>query len=383
MAIRLVLGLGITVVMFAIAGRRFYWLYSLISSGNPPCPPVEGHPRADQGRVRRGGRTEEAAPVDGPGLAHSFTLWGFTILFLTIIEAYGVPVPARLPHSPDRQHRGHRVPRGLLRRGRGGLPDGLRRHPGEALAQPREPPVAVLRLPHRRGMAGPADDLRGHRLAAALPGRPGEHRLLPLRPVGLRLPRPGRVLDPLGTHVNSIIETIALLANIAIITGFLVFVSYSKHLHIFLAPINVATSRRPRALGALASTPDMSMEDVGEEDEVVFGAGRIEDFSWKQLLDMATCTECGRCQSQCPAWNTGKPLSPKLLIMDLRDNLFASADRVMAGTGLPAPRWRTSSLRSSTPTCCGPAPRAAPVSSSARWTSSTSTPSSTCAATRC
>ena len=138
------------------------------------------------------------------------------------------------------------------------------------------------------------------------------------------------VLKPLGTGVNSVIETVALLANIAIITGFLVFVSYSKHLHIFLAPINVATSRRPRALGALASTPDMSMEDVGEEDEVVFGAGRIEDFSWKQLLDMATCTECGRCQSQCPAWNTGKPLSPKLLIMDLRDNLFASADRVMA-----------------------------------------------------
>ena len=138
------------------------------------------------------------------------------------------------------------------------------------------------------------------------------------------------VLKPLGTGVNSVIETVALLANIAIITGFLVFVSYSKHLHIFLAPINVATSRRPRALGALASTPDMSMEDVGEDDEVVFGAGRIEDFSWKQLLDMATCTECGRCQSQCPAWNTGKPLSPKLLIMDLRDNLFASADRVMA-----------------------------------------------------
>ncbi len=72
------------------------------------------------------------------------------------------------------------------------------------------------------------------------------------------------------------------------------------------------------------------MEGVGDDDEVVFGAGRIEDFSWKQLLDMATCTECGRCQSQCPAWNTGKPLSPKLLIMDLRDNLFASAERVMA-----------------------------------------------------
>ncbi len=138
------------------------------------------------------------------------------------------------------------------------------------------------------------------------------------------------LLRPLGTGVNSVIETVALLANIAVITGFLVFVSYSKHLHIFLAPINVATSRRPRALGALASTPDMTMEGVGEDDEIVFGAGRIEDFSWKQLLDLATCTECGRCQSQCPAWNTGKPLSPKLLIMDLRDNLFANAERVMA-----------------------------------------------------
>ena len=81
------------------------------------------------------------------------------------------------------------------------------------------------------------------------------------------------LLKPLGTGVNSVIETVALLANIAIITGFLVFISYSKHLHIFLAPINVATSRRPRALGALASTPDMSMEDVGDDDEVVFGAG--------------------------------------------------------------------------------------------------------------
>ena len=180
------------------------------------------------------------------------------------------------------------------------------------------------------------------------------------------------------------IETVALLANIAIITGFLVFVSYSKHLHIFMAPINVATSRRPRALGALASTPDMSMEDVGEEDEVVFGAGRIEDFSWKQLLDMATCTECGRCQSQCPAWNTGKPLSPKLLIMDLRDNLFASADRVMANEPRRRRRGRRPwSPRSSTPTSCGRAPPAAPASRSARWTSSTSTPSSTCAATRC
>lgn len=55
-------------------------------------------------------------------------------------------------------------------------------------------------------------------------------------------------------------------------------------------------------------------------EDAVFGRGKIEDFTWKGMLDFATCTECGRCQSQCPAWNTGKPLSPKLVIMDLRDH---------------------------------------------------------------
>jgi Fe-S oxidoreductase len=64
----------------------------------------------------------------------------------------------------------------------------------------------------------------------------------------------------------------------------------------------------------------------------VFGVGRIEDFTWKQMLDFSTCTECGRCQDQCPAWSTGKPLSPKLLIMGLRDNMFASADNLLSGT---------------------------------------------------
>ena len=107
----------------------------------------------------------------------------------------------------------------------------------------------------------------------------------------------------------------------AVISGFIVFVSYSKHLHIFMAPINVAFSRRPRALGALNKTPDMDMENIDED--TVFGVGEVGHFSWKQMLDFATCTECGRCQSACPAWNTEKPLSPKLLIMGLRDNMFA------------------------------------------------------------
>jgi Fe-S oxidoreductase len=138
------------------------------------------------------------------------------------------------------------------------------------------------------------------------------------------------VLGPLGVGVNSVLEVVFLLANIAVITGFLVFVAYSKHLHILLAPINIGVSRRPRALGALDKTPDMDMENVTED--TVFGVGHVEDFTWKQMLDFATCTECGRCQSVCPAWTTGKPLSPKLLIMGLRENMFASADRLLSGS---------------------------------------------------
>src|SRR5690606_26808685 len=61
------------------------------------------------------------------------------------------------------------------------------------------------------------------------------------------------------------------------------------------------------------------------------GVGAIEDFSWKGILDFTTCTECGRCQSQCPAWNTEKPLSPKLLVMGLRDHAYAKAPYLKAG----------------------------------------------------
>src|SRR5690606_24661992 len=74
----------------------------------------------------------------------------------------------------------------------------------------------------------------------------------------------------------------------------------------------------------------VDMEDA-DPDKDTFGAGRIEDFTWKGILDFTTCTECGRCQSQCPAWNTGKPLSPKLLIMSLRDHGYAKAPYLLAG----------------------------------------------------
>jgi Fe-S oxidoreductase len=120
-----------------------------------------------------------------------------------------------------------------------------------------------------------------------------------------------------------------------VILAFLLIVLHSKHLHIFTSPINVYTSRRPNALGPLLPI-SYKGEPINFEDppeEATFGKGRIEDFTWKNYVDFMACTECGRCQSQCPAWNTGKPLSPKLLIMDLRESMFAQAPYLTAANG--------------------------------------------------
>jgi len=66
-------------------------------------------------------------------------------------------------------------------------------------------------------------------------------------------------------------------------------------------------------------------------DDARLGVGRVEDFTWKGLLDFSTCTECGRCQEQCPAWNTGKPLSPKLVVLALRDHAYATTPGLRPG----------------------------------------------------
>jgi Fe-S oxidoreductase len=140
---------------------------------------------------------------------------------------------------------------------------------------------------------------------------------------------------------NKGLATFFLLAQVAVVMVFLIIVTYSKHLHIGTAPINVYFKRLPKALGPLPPVSDrtgktidfMDVDNLSED--TVFGKGKIEDFTWKGYLDFTTCTECGRCQSQCPAWNTGKPLSPKLVIMDLRDHLFAKAPYLIGGKSVP------------------------------------------------
>jgi Fe-S oxidoreductase len=138
----------------------------------------------------------------------------------------------------------------------------------------------------------------------------------------------GKALHPLGYGVNSVLEAVFILAQLGVIMAFLVVVAYSKHLHIGLAGFNVLFARRPDALGPLEPMRSNGVVldfEEADPDEDVFGIGKIEDLTWKGLLDLGTCTECGRCQSVCPAWATGKALSPKQLILDLRDHAFTKA----------------------------------------------------------
>ncbi len=105
-------------------------------------------------------------------------------------------------------------------------------------------------------------------------------------------------------------------AHTLVILGFLVYVPFSKHLHILGAIPNVFF-RRFRPIG------ELSKMDLEDESVETYGVSKIEEFTWKQLLDLYACTECGRCSENCPAALTGKPLSPKEMIHNLKKHLLA------------------------------------------------------------
>jgi Fe-S oxidoreductase len=109
--------------------------------------------------------------------------------------------------------------------------------------------------------------------------------------------------------------------------------------HRFAAFFNIFFKRTATTRPALGGLRPMMSEgkpldfEEADPEKDQFGVAHVEQFTWKGLLDFTTCTECGRCQSQCPAWNTGKPLSPKLLVLSLRDHAYAKAPYLLAGGG--------------------------------------------------
>ena len=332
----LILGLVATVVTLAMAGRRVWFLYSLIAGGQPAPDRIQGVMRHLGASLKR-----QAIEVFGqkkllkwtiPGVAHSFVMYAFLILGTVYVEAYGVLFSRdpgwhflglgtwgplgflqdliavlclvgivvfyfiRVRNSPEKLGRKSRF-------------DGS--HTGGAYLVLFMIFNVLWTLFLFRGAVA------AHDIAEGEGGGYGKAAF-----VSYLL---GKVLPD-----NIWLIGIGLLLHIGIMLVFLIDVLHSKHLHIFIAPINILFGRRPIALGAIkpmmSEGKPVDLDDLDDMDEdTVLGVGKIDDFSWKGLLDMASCTECGRCQSQCPAWNTEKPLSPKMLIMNLRDHAFKSA----------------------------------------------------------
>jgi Fe-S oxidoreductase len=335
--IRLVVGLAMTVAALAVSGRRAHWLYRLVRSGQP----------ADDRKEHLGERLRvQLVEVFGqrkllrwsvPGLAHLFTFWAFVILASVYLEAYGalfnpdfhIPLIGRWP---------------VL----GFLQDTI-----AVLALISLGVFAVIRIRNAPERKARASRFYGSHTGGAwlilfmifnvlwtmflFRGASAALGVFPYESGAWASIGVGHLFSGLSTGTLEVLESVGLLLHIGVMLAFTIIIVYSKHLHIFLAPINVSAKRLPKALGPLEPVrhegKPIDFEDPPEDAS--FGRGKVEDFTWKGMLDFTTCTECGRCQSQCPAWNTGKPLSPKLVIMDLRDHLIAKAPYLIGGQEAP------------------------------------------------
>ncbi|MBJ7340196.1 MAG: Fe-S oxidoreductase, partial [Mycolicibacterium sp.] len=303
--IRLTVGLLLTAVVLAFAAKRVLFLVNLISSGQPT---IDEDARKDNLKARI---TTQFTEVLGqkkllswsiPGVAHFFTMWGFFVLATVYLEAYGVlfnpkfAIPfvghwdllgflqdffavavllgiitfsiIRLRSEPKEHGRDSRF---------------YGSHTGGAWLILFMIFLVILSYAFFRGAAVVTENLPYGWGAFFSHGM-------------------GAWMQVFGEPANEIIETVALLLHIGIMLVFLLIVLHSKHLHIGLAPVNVTFKRLPNALGPLLPM-EYNREYIDFEDpseDAVLGRGKIEDFTWKGYLDFTTCTECGRCQSQCP-----------------------------------------------------------------------------------
>ena len=348
MIVVLVVGLVMNAIALPLAARRVLFLYRVISSGQPAPDRIVGVTSRLGAAIKR-----QVVEVFGqkkllkwsvPGAAHFFVFWAFLILATVYLEAYGsllkvlftggdgpldwaIPLVGHWAILGFAQDfiammaffgiatfvwiRFRNAPKDLGRRSR---------FFGSHLSG------AWITLGMIFNVIWTMYLFRG--ASAALGNLP--YKSGAFVSIGL-----GKLLDGMGHDALEVLEGIGLLLHIGVMLVFLIFVLNSKHLHIFVAPLNVLFGRQPVALGAakpmMNAGKALTLEDLEDLDEdAKLGVGAAEDFSWKGILDFTTCTECGRCQDQCPAWNTEKPLSPKLMIMALRDHTLAKAPYLLA-----------------------------------------------------
>ncbi len=312
------------VIAIAIFARRTFLLYRLVRLGQPVDRFDDLPKRLElETTVVLGQRKLLQRTV--PGLMHAFIFWGFLVLLTTILEAIG-----------QIYSRGFDIP---LVGGSAGLsliqdlfaalvlvgvatgfsirklqrPD---RFQGSHL---READYILLWI------AGIILTLFGIKSTAiAIAGGGGSNQEWYFISNAL-----SHLWTGLGPHALSSLNYAFLWGHVVLILAFLVYIPYSKHLHIITSEFNVFFSNT-KARGKLRPVK-IDLEALETSDEMpTLGAATLEELTWKEALDLYACTECGRCQNVCPAWNTGKPLSPKLLIMNLRDHLFDQGPKILA-----------------------------------------------------
>ncbi len=306
----------------ALFGRRALLLYRLIRSGKPAARFSDVPMRAKAEAVVVVGQSKLLQRLL-PGLMHAAIFWGFLVLFPTILIAM---IGAVDPHAT--------------------LP-WLGAQGWYALM------VDVFALLVLVGVATAFVIRKVQRPARFKGSHIGEADLILAMIAGIIVtlflwhasqislglndypaswaPISGSIAKVLHGQLVPYLERAAVWAHVLIILSFLAYLPYSKHLHIIVAAFNVYFGRT-RARGRLEP-----IDFERPEAEVRFGSATVTDMTWKQMLDTVSCTECGRCQDVCPAYATGKALSPKLLIMAMRDQLMAEGPKALASTGSYTP----------------------------------------------
>jgi Fe-S oxidoreductase len=328
--VRIVGGVAITGAGFWFAGRRMWYLIRLLGVAQPMPERVAALRRRWTTLFDKVLGQRKILAWSGVGALHAFVFWGFLILQSQTLEAIGEVF------DPD-----FAIP--LI--GRSDLL-GFLQDLFTLLVLLGVVGFALVRLAQAPARLGRASRFSGSNLDQGWYVLLFEFALLysvlilrGARVAKGTLPYPdgafvsswiGGQLAALGDTALETVLVIALLSHLSVFIAFFIYTLHSKHLHIFTIPFTIPLARQPKALGKLETKP-IDIEEMGEDD--VLGVGAIEQFGVKRFLDFYSCTECGRCQSQCPAWNTGKPLSPKLLIMDLRDHLWERGPALLDGDG--------------------------------------------------
>ena len=126
----------------------------------------------------------------------------------------------------------------------------------------------------------------------------------------------------LSSQAKALLATVFFRIHFFVVLGTIAYIPFSTLFHIVSSPLNmIYRSLEPKGT--------LSHLDLEDEEAETFGISKIEEFTWKQLMDLDACMRCGRCQDHCPAHLTEKPLSPKKIINDLKTHLHVRAPHII------------------------------------------------------